>query len=61
MAIALGSNLGDRQAHLTAAASALASVLSGVRLSSFIDTDPVFTQLAIAKGEPPKPRAGGAG
>lgn len=41
VAVALGSNLGDRQAHLVHAASELQSLLSGVRLSSFLDTAPV--------------------
>jgi 2-amino-4-hydroxy-6-hydroxymethyldihydropteridine diphosphokinase len=40
-AIALGSNLGDRHAHLTWAVSRLREGLDGLRVSSFIDTDPV--------------------
>jgi 2-amino-4-hydroxy-6-hydroxymethyldihydropteridine diphosphokinase len=41
VAIALGSNLGDRSAHLHYAVTALSSVLSDISVSSFIDTDPV--------------------
>ncbi|HQZ39027.1 MAG TPA: 2-amino-4-hydroxy-6-hydroxymethyldihydropteridine diphosphokinase [Vicinamibacterales bacterium] len=40
VAIALGSNLGDRGAHLAFAASRLGPYLTGLRLSSFIQTDP---------------------
>ncbi|MCC7241260.1 MAG: 2-amino-4-hydroxy-6-hydroxymethyldihydropteridine diphosphokinase [Acidobacteria bacterium] len=40
VAIALGSNLGDRGAHLTFAARRLGPHLTGLRLSSFIQTDP---------------------
>ncbi len=43
VAVALGSNLGDRSAHLRAAAVALGSVLDGMVLSSIIETDPVGT------------------
>ena len=39
--IALGSNLGDRAAHLSYAVSRLASHLEDLRVSSFIDTEPV--------------------
>ena len=39
--IALGSNLGNRDAHLTQAVQALRDVLSDVRVSSFINTAPV--------------------
>ena len=39
--IALGSNLGDRQAHLACAVEQLSSFLQNVRVSSFIDTEPV--------------------
>jgi len=41
VAVALGSNLGDRQAHLDSAVSRLQSVLSGLRRSRVIETDPV--------------------
>ena len=43
VAVALGSNLGDRAAHLRAAVVALASVLDGLVVSSIIETDPVDT------------------
>jgi 2-amino-4-hydroxy-6-hydroxymethyldihydropteridine diphosphokinase len=39
--IALGSNLGDRVAHLTFAADRLRELLTGFRLSSFHETEPV--------------------
>ncbi len=38
VAIALGSNLGDRQAHLQYAVTRLADVLTDVRVSSFHNT-----------------------
>ncbi len=41
VAIALGSNLGDRVAHLTLAAEGLHQLLSEFRLSTFHDTEPV--------------------
>ena len=41
MAIALGSNLGDRGAHLDFAVSRLSQVLSATRASSRYDTAPV--------------------
>ena len=41
VAIALGSNLGDRRAHLQFALDRLRTILANVRVSSFIDTDPV--------------------
>ena len=40
-AIALGANLGDRRAHLEAAVDLLAPHVSGLRVSSLIETDPV--------------------
>jgi len=40
-AVALGSNLGDRRANLDYAAGRLRDLLGHVRLSSYIDTDPV--------------------
>ena len=39
--IALGSNLGDRQAHLEWAVGQLAACLSNLRVSAFLDTAPV--------------------
>jgi len=39
-AVALGSNLGNRQAHLAYAVGRLRSVLTGVVVSSFIETAP---------------------
>jgi 2-amino-4-hydroxy-6-hydroxymethyldihydropteridine diphosphokinase len=41
VAIALGSNVGDRERYLRDALVALAPALSNVRLSSFHDTEPV--------------------
>jgi 2-amino-4-hydroxy-6-hydroxymethyldihydropteridine diphosphokinase len=41
VAIALGSNLGDRRAHLDHAITRLKDILSDVRASSAIETDPV--------------------
>ena len=41
VAIALGSNLGDRQQYLAFAHSRLADVLAGIRLSPIIETAPV--------------------
>jgi 2-amino-4-hydroxy-6-hydroxymethyldihydropteridine diphosphokinase len=41
IAVALGSNLGDRHAHLTFARNRLAQLLANLRLSSAIETDPV--------------------
>lgn len=48
VAIALGSNLGDRAGNLQEAARRLARVISNLRLSSFHDTEPV--------GVAPQPR-----
>jgi 2-amino-4-hydroxy-6-hydroxymethyldihydropteridine diphosphokinase len=39
VAIALGSNLGDRRGHLNWAAARLATTLRGLRLSTYIETD----------------------
>jgi 2-amino-4-hydroxy-6-hydroxymethyldihydropteridine diphosphokinase len=39
--IALGSNLGDRQAYLDSAVARLRSVVSGLRVSRSFDTQPV--------------------
>jgi 2-amino-4-hydroxy-6-hydroxymethyldihydropteridine diphosphokinase len=41
VAIALGSNLGDRASHLAFAVDHLRTHLPDLRVSSFIDTDPV--------------------
>jgi 2-amino-4-hydroxy-6-hydroxymethyldihydropteridine diphosphokinase len=41
VAVALGSNLGDRRAHLDFAVSRLESVLDNLRVSHYRDTDPV--------------------
>ena len=41
VAIALGSNLGDRERYLRAAISALSASLSGIRVSSLHETVPV--------------------
>ena len=41
VAIALGSNLGDREGFLRAAAASLAGDVTGLRLSSFHETEPV--------------------
>ncbi len=48
-AIALGSNLGDRRGHLAWAADQLAALLSDIRVSSVIETDPV----GVADTQPP--------
>lgn len=39
VAVALGSNVGDRDATLRAAVAALAQAVSGIRLSSFVETE----------------------
>jgi 2-amino-4-hydroxy-6-hydroxymethyldihydropteridine diphosphokinase len=41
IALALGSNLGDREGTLRAALAALASSISDLRVSTFHETDPV--------------------
>ena len=41
VAIALGSNLGDRQAHMDFAVGELRRLIQPLRLSTFIETDPV--------------------
>ncbi len=41
VAIALGSNLGDRASHLSFAVERLRTVLPDLRVSGFIDTEPV--------------------
>ena len=41
VAIALGSNLGDRRAHLDFAVSRLSSAFAGLRVSQYYETEPV--------------------
>lgn len=41
VAVGLGSNLGDRHAHLTAARSRLSELLSHARFSPTVETEPV--------------------
>jgi 2-amino-4-hydroxy-6-hydroxymethyldihydropteridine diphosphokinase len=41
VAVALGSNLGDRHAHLELARRRLAQLLTNLQMSSVIETDPV--------------------
>lgn len=41
VAVALGSNLDDRHAHLQRAIAALSSLLTRLRVSSFYETEPV--------------------
>jgi 2-amino-4-hydroxy-6-hydroxymethyldihydropteridine diphosphokinase len=41
VAIALGSNLGDRRANLEYAAARLSTELAGLRVSSFYETEPI--------------------
>lgn len=41
VAIALGSNLGDRRAHLDYSTSRLESILGQIRVSSYLETDPI--------------------
>jgi 2-amino-4-hydroxy-6-hydroxymethyldihydropteridine diphosphokinase len=48
VAIALGSNVGRREAHLNYAVNRLGGVLTSMRVSSFVDTEPV--------GVEPQPR-----
>jgi 2-amino-4-hydroxy-6-hydroxymethyldihydropteridine diphosphokinase len=48
IALGLGSNLGDREAHLAFAVERLSARLSDIRVSSFRETDPV--------GVAPQPR-----
>ena len=40
VAVALGSNVGDRHAALSFAVARLSSLFTGLRASSFVDTDP---------------------
>ena len=57
VAIALGSNLGDRRAHLDFAVSRLRSSLAGVRVSRYYDTDPV----GVSGPQPPYLNAAAVG
>jgi 2-amino-4-hydroxy-6-hydroxymethyldihydropteridine diphosphokinase len=41
IAIALGSNVGEREQHLTDAAASLSAFVSNLRLSRFFETDPI--------------------
>jgi len=41
VAVALGSNLGDRRAHLDHARARLGRILTGFRCSSYVETEPV--------------------
>jgi len=41
IAIALGSNVGDREQHLNDAIASLAAFVSGIRLSRFFETEPI--------------------
>jgi 2-amino-4-hydroxy-6-hydroxymethyldihydropteridine diphosphokinase len=41
VAVALGSNLGDRRAHLDAAIAVLSGILTNLRVSTVIESDPV--------------------
>ena len=41
IAIALGSNVGDREQHLTDAVASLSAFVSNVHLSRFFETEPV--------------------
>ncbi len=63
-AIALGSNLGDRRAHLDYAVARLETLLDGVRVSPFIETppqdvapQPMFLNAAVAGDTRLTPRA----
>lgn len=49
VAIALGANLGDRRAHLQFAAERLSVILRGVRVSTFIESEPVD----VSEPQPP--------
>ena len=40
VAVALGSNLGDRRGHLDYAVTRLRSILQGIRVSSYVETVP---------------------
>jgi len=42
VAIGLGSNVGDRQAHISAALELLAEVVTDLRVSTLIETEPMY-------------------
>lgn len=42
VAIGLGSNVGDRHAHISAALELLAQVVSDLRVSTLIETEPMY-------------------
>ena len=52
VAIALGSNLGDREALLVFAIQRLSPILSNLRYSRWYDTDPVGVPFDYAQGKP---------
>jgi 2-amino-4-hydroxy-6-hydroxymethyldihydropteridine diphosphokinase len=63
VAIALGSNLGPRRAHLDYAITRLKSILTDVAVSSFVETEPVdvwpqplYLNAALAGGAAGTPR-----
>ena len=58
VAVALGSNLGDRRGHILAAAARLAELLSNFQLSTLIETAPVG---AGTEHDPPYLNAVGVG
>lgn len=49
VAVALGANLGDRRANLQFAVDRLARILSGMRVSTFIESEPVD----VSEPQPP--------
>ena len=64
VAVALGSNLGDRRGHLEWALGRLHDILSNLRVSAIIETDPVDVPdaqprflNAVAVGETDRPAA----
>jgi 2-amino-4-hydroxy-6-hydroxymethyldihydropteridine diphosphokinase len=63
VAVALGSNVGDRRAHLDFAVARLRTILTGVRVASVIETAPVgvgpqrsFLNGAVVGESPEGPR-----
>ncbi|HEY7170985.1 MAG TPA: 2-amino-4-hydroxy-6-hydroxymethyldihydropteridine diphosphokinase [Vicinamibacterales bacterium] len=57
VAIAIGSNLGDRAAHLAFARQALAGLLDNVRVSSVVETAPI----GVPDAQPPYLNAAAVG
>jgi 2-amino-4-hydroxy-6-hydroxymethyldihydropteridine diphosphokinase len=49
VAIGLGSNVGDRRAHLDYAAARLATILEGLRISRYLETAP----FGVSEDQPP--------